>query len=136
MTIVEFLEARIAEDEEREARKFRDRPGALAGYTVTSTSEGKFGVALKGSTERPRFMSSAEYFERFCEPAPDARMLAECAAKRFILTMHETYARVASERTGIAAFGAECGRDVTADVLKPLAAVYKDHPDYDEDWAL
>lgn len=135
MTITEFLEARIAEDEEREARKFRNRPGALAGYTVTSNSEGRFGVALAGSSERPKFMSSAEYLERFCEPAPDARMLAECEAKRFILIMHQTYSHAASERTGIAAFGAECGRDVTADVLKPLARVYADHPDYDPAWA-
>jgi hypothetical protein len=98
MTIVEFLEARITEDE-HEARGLQQ--------------EMDFGLEGCGD-----------------------RMLAECAAKRFILAMHKTYSQVASERTGIAAFGAECGRDVTADVLKPLAAVYSSHPDYDEDWAL
>jgi hypothetical protein len=160
MTIVEFLEARIAEDEEREARKFRDSPGALAGYTVTSTSEGEFGVALNGSTERPRFMSIAEYVERFCEPAPDVRMLAECAAKRAIIKQHEDWPVLVerapsgdfdandtqsmvyrmtreiawlTEREYVRRFGVE---PPTTPMLRALATVYKDHPDYDENWAL
>jgi hypothetical protein len=160
MTIVEFLEARITEDEEREARKFRDKPGALAGYTVTSTSEGEFGVALNGSTERPRFMSIAEYVERFCEPAPDVRMLAECAAKRAIIKQHEEWPVLVegkphteevsndlqsmayrmtreiawlTEREYVKRFGVE---PPTTPMLRALAAVYKDHADYDEDWAL
>ena len=64
------------------------------------------------------------------------RVLAECATKQFIVTMHQTYAQAASERKGIAALGAECGRDVTEDVLKALARVYGSHPDYRQEWAL
>jgi hypothetical protein len=138
MTITEFLEARITEDEEREARKFRDKPGALAGYTVTSTSEGEFGVALKGSTERPRFMSIAEYVERFCEPAPDVRILAECAAKRAIIKYHAEMVEAVEYLS--AALPGNLNQEPDAlwrtAPLRALAAVYKDHPDYDEDWAL
>jgi hypothetical protein len=96
MNIIEFLKARIAEDE------------------------------LEASV----CLASPEHTTRRW-----VRVLAECAAKLFIITMHETYAKVAAERTGLDAFGAECGREETADVLRPLARVYADHPDYRQDWA-
>ena len=115
MTITEFLEARIAEDE----------------------------AAIDRRGSYPHSWHGTDVAGSYNPQCPDCigvagreRVLAECAAKRFILTMHQTYARVAAERTGIQAFGAECGREVTGDVLKPLAAVYASHPDYRQEWAL
>jgi hypothetical protein len=99
MTITEFLEARIDEDE------------AQAKYVHEYGDTG--GAALF---------------------AP-ARVLAECATKRAILGMYDTYANAVHESVGIAAVGARCGQEVTADVLGAIAAVYKDHPDYRQEWA-
>ena len=78
MTITEFLEARMAEDE-------------LAAYDVMGEREGD-------------------------------RTLAECAAKRAIITQVSDVAW--------------CGYAVRDVILEHLAAVYKDHPEYRQDWAL
>jgi hypothetical protein len=129
MTIVEFLLERIYEDEV--AARECLLPKNLVPYSderIPPIKPNEWGSLVDNYLGGP--------MGKHCARHDPTRVLAECAAKRFILTMHETYARVASERTGIAAFGAECGRDVTADVLKPLVAVYKDHPDYDGGWAL
>jgi hypothetical protein len=63
-----------------------------------------------------------------------ARVLAECAAKRAIVEMHETYAAAITESVGIAWVGARCGQEVTGDALKSLASVYADHPDFSTEW--
>lgn len=100
LTITEFLEARIAEDEER------------ATYVL---KYGDWGGLFK-----------------------PPRVLAECAAKRAIIAQ-------ADEATGLdmsvdnerlvgrrdMAEEPYCG-DV---ILSALAAVYKDHPDYRQEWA-
>lgn len=98
LNITEFLEARIAEDEDR-ARYIQE-------YGDT------------GGMFRP------------------ARILAECAAKRAIIDMHQTYATDVTESVGIAQIGARCGQEATHGALKSLAAVYSAHPDYQQEWAL
>lgn len=103
MSIIEFLEARIAEDETH-AR-------AAAPWATGSRHEGQ---PLDWSI----------HFDRWSP----ARVLAECAAKRAII--------------------AECGPDheyaiarhddpteTASMVIYALAAVYKDHPDYQQEWA-
>lgn len=52
---------------------------------------------------------------------PQARVLAECKAKRAIVTM-------LYETTDYAPY-------IEDQVLRNLAAVYADHPDYREEWA-
>jgi hypothetical protein len=106
MTIVEFLEARITEDEAR----------ATSGW------------ARRGDAR----WETNDYGQNFLTPSA---ILAECAAKRAIIGMHETYASAVPESVGIAAVGARCGQEVTCDVLRALAAVYKDHSDHDPQWA-
>lgn len=117
MNIIEFLEARITEDETEASRAIRERakvtPDEGADTSLQSWPDSGVPAMLVG---------------------PE-RILAECAAKRALIAMHQTYAQAASDRTGVAAFGAECGRDVTADALRPLAWVYNYHPDYQEQWA-
>ena len=55
-----------------------------------------------------------------------SRVLAECAAKRSIIQLHAAFGRAPE---GAAGWGA------LNEVLKDLAAVYKDHPDYRLVWA-
>jgi hypothetical protein len=70
------------------------------------------------------------------------RVLAECAAKRALVDLAVTVQEIMEGEWG-------CGHRVTVDnadewdrdfegweILQTLAAVYKDHPDYQPDWAL
>ena len=90
VTITEFLEARIAEDETE------------CTPTAAMDDDDRGGWAI-------------HYAER---------VLAECAAKRAILA---TFPLPGENNV----YGW-----VERDVLQALAAVYKDHPDYQQEWSL
>jgi len=112
MTITEFLEARISEDE-AVARRVADGPGEPGGRGIWSVAIGVSGNDAK-----------------FAHVASDpARVLAECAAKRAIIGLHAEFGRSRED-------GAVDGWLALGAALKDLAAVYKDHADYQEDWAL
>lgn len=125
LTITEFLEARIAEDE------------AEAKWVEAEGDHGSSPI------QHP------------------ARVLAECSAKRAIIKQHEEWPvlveRQPSEIEQVAAwlndFTYRMYREIawlttkeyikrfgveppTAPMIATLAAVYKDHPDYDPEWAL
>jgi hypothetical protein len=130
MTIVEFLEARIAEDE----RDANDATGAswvvLPGVDVSMVNidarlvrddKWKFGRLGHIATTS----HDAAYAEHIARWDP-ARVVAECAAKRAILDQHERAHRVC----------VTCEREFPCPTLEIMAAVYSDHPDYDEEWAL
>jgi hypothetical protein len=131
MTIVEFLEARIAEDEAR----------ASSGWARLGDSR----------------WETDNYGRDFLTPSA---VLAECAAKRAIIKQHEDWPVLVerapsgdfdandtqsmvyrmtreiawlTEREYVRRFGVE---PPTTPMLRALATVYKDHPDYDENWAL
>jgi len=89
MTITEFLEARIAEDE------------AEAKWVEAEGDHGSSPV------QHP------------------SRVLAECAAKRAMVDLY---------RNGV--MGEIFDGEKWTNPLAPLAAAYKDHADYREDWAL
>lgn len=98
MTIVEFLLARIAEDEARaQARR-----------------EAMLNVA-------ERWPTLSEDIRNLIDVRGIDRVLAECQAKRAII----------EQVSDIEWTGSYAVRDV---VLGHLAAVYADHPDYDEAW--
>ena len=129
MTIVEFLLARIAEDEELWSLARDARLGFTAGNTVPAVL--------------PQSLAG--------------RMLADCEAKRRIVELHRswpvlverepTFEQVGgmdsltfrasqqlawmTDREYRAKFGSE---PPTAPMLAALAEVYADHPDYDEAW--
>lgn len=112
MTITEFLEARIAEDETA-ARYYAQEPSGDIGriwHDSDSDRDDDLEAFLKG-------------------PANPARVLAECAAKRQVLEIYATFGEY-DEPTARALWIATKG------VLKILAAVYKDHPDYQQEWAV
>ena len=131
MTIAEFLLARIAEDEEREVRKYRHRDDLLWGCRVSTHSfDPQYVTITPPSGGCPVKMTEAEFRERYTEPAPDERVLAECKAKRAII-------RQASEVEALAAMGvySEYSPYGLRYAMCALAAVYADHSDYDPEWA-
>jgi hypothetical protein len=104
-TITEFLEARIAEDETAAGEPYV--PGVLDSKITEWETTDRCGLDI-----------------------PDSRLRAECAAKRAVLTYlfglaadqerdSETYAQFRSVRW----------------IAEQMAAVYADHPDYQQEWA-
>jgi len=111
MNITEFLEARIAEDEEQaeNVRFLGWFPGKKYGITTVS----------------------------------HARVLAECAAKRAIIAEHGRGDSYVSDWCETCAqwWASEVGEGPPGVAwpcltLKALAAVYADHPDYQQGWKL
>ena len=114
MTIIEFLEARIAEDE------------AIA-------EDGPFGNGTSG-------LRIFESDLSFCVEIDTDRVRAECAAKRAIVAAHQWYDYTSDHPQGVCA---NCRGDEEDEwyreewpcrTIKALAAIYKDHPDYNPDW--
>lgn len=112
MTITEFLLARIAEDE------------AAANAVDLLSSE----MEIISTHHLPEF---ADYMLRW---QPNA-VRAECAAKRAIIEQYETYGAAAQGAVSVAYTMARVSQRVMDGALRALAAVYKDHPDYQEEWA-
>ena len=127
MNITEFLEARIAEDESAANDATGARWVVLPGVNASAVNidptnvrdekwkYGRFGHIATTSHD-------AAYAEHIARHHP-SRVLAECAAKREIIRWWVDgligYVRVDDELTN---------------PLLPLAAVYKDHPDYQQEW--
>jgi hypothetical protein len=67
-----------------------------------------------------------------------SRVLAECAAKRAIIGLYRlyiAYSELTDRDPGVRM--QMCDHAMTlGEVLPPIAAVYKDHPDYRPEWAL
>lgn len=196
--IIEFLEARITEDEEAEASKFRYSnekvTAAFGECSVETHGDGRVVVRPWDGTI-PFSVDPAEFRALYADPAPDKRMLAECEAKRAILSgshweprerptdselhfrsSHPAYQYKTTEGQRKAWDDADeppegegwerntdSGRDGwdrfefheesywrrlkpeserkewkqwIPKELRAIATVYKDHPDYQQDWAL
>ena len=123
MNITEFLLARIAEDE------------------VIATLRG-------WHAEDCGWLPDESGYSYPCNCGVPERMAAECAAKRAIVDLWELHrsnrdarrspsARAAEdERAAQDRLRAEARARVAEDAMRALAAVYKDHPDYQEAWAV
>lgn len=143
MTITEFLLARITEDEAEAKAAVYERsistPNAGSDVSLLCWPDASVPAVLVG---------------------PE-RVLRECAAKRAIIKQHEAWpVRVSesvapsfeatagtesvtlrmtqrmawlTEREYVKRFGVE---PPTAPMLRTLAAVYADHPDYEQEWAV
>ena len=96
MTITEFLEARIAEDEKQALK-----------HQGSASSHGW-----------------GDYI---------ARVLAECAAKRAIIELVDQVEAMEYQITNEWGGGFE---GTGENILQALAAAYKDHADYQQEWAL
>jgi len=136
MTITDFLLARIAEDEAalRHGYDVRATFESLARHTLNEREPGWLGRTPAHIAAHMREVSTNA---TALDAADRTRRLAECEAKRRIVEL-------ADEATGF---------DMTVDqefrigsrderqepyigdvMLRTLAAVYADHPDYDEAW--
>ena len=147
MTIVEFLEARLAEDEaiaNAGAQSFSDTwtfdNGEEAARREEASKGGRFGAnpRVDGITSGCRYNSESE-MKHIARHDP-ARALAEVAAKRAILTQEETarsqFEHVKSSTT-YPAIEVLIGQVAAlATVIRHLASAYADHPDYQQEWAL
>ncbi|HKY58323.1 MAG TPA: DUF6221 family protein [Aeromicrobium sp.] len=117
-TLSEFLLARIAEDEVRARSSYRVIDARL--------EVADYGDHLSMDGER---MSPREYVDRFCEPNPDVRLLAECKAKRRIVELHALWDNAEGYSPSYWSAPVE-------EILAQLALPYADHPDFDEAWRL
>lgn len=104
--IIEFLEARLAEDEAA--------AGELAALEAAE-AEREAGAAGPALTRTGLEVS----------PFTPARVLSECAAKRKILANVPLVTDISSQMGGTSDY-----------VLMCLASVYSWHPDYEEGWAV
>ncbi|AYN58108.1 hypothetical protein PBI_JUDY_38 [Arthrobacter phage Judy] len=115
-SIMEFLEARIGEDEAT-----LERTGPFPHSTHSWDVVG---------TYRPDCPD--------CIGVPSReRVLAECAAKRAIIAEHAGFVEAIDALS--AALPGDLNQDPDApwrtSTLRHIAAVYKDHPDYRQEWA-
>lgn len=133
MTIVDFLLARIAEDEAAAASTHSGR------WTVVTLDDGWQSPSTyvveapppapgvprydQGEPDDPLWVmdTQEEAIARHVARHSHARVLAECQAKRAII----------EQVSDIEWTGSYAVRDV---VLGHLAAVYADHPDYQPEW--
>lgn len=125
MTIVEFLEARIAEDEE----------AARAAGLRSDEWFGTGGGVLGGPFPAPRTGTHIIVHDEG-DPTPSesvhigrhdpARVLRECAAKRKLVEFYG----------GMAEKWPNNDYMMWRLVLGTLAAVYSDHPDFDPEWRM
>lgn len=63
------------------------------------------------------------------------RMLAEIAAKRAIIDLHEEAASAdASKMMGYEIHQNDGAREYMRDVIRAISSAYASHPDYDQEW--
>lgn len=119
MSITEFLEARIAEDEARA------KACTSGGYDLEWRMEGTVVYPLyqmtDGSPNEGNWIP--EEHADFIVTNDPSRVLAECTAKRAIIENIPKAGDVFDARGGTSEY-----------VLRCLATVYADHPDYRQEW--
>lgn len=136
MTIIEFLEARIDEDEVAALQA-----GSRAAGPNWEPNEDRYvyGKCVAGTGQDRR---QVEHMARH-DPA---RVLAECKAKRRIIAEHQPvdYSELGMKSPdacvicGVETYMGDWGwaeGSFPCATLKALAAVYKDHPQFQEEWA-
>ena len=119
MTIVEFLEARFAEDELVAHAAIEVSAGLQVHYDYRDVKDLDGHFVVQADTHHPTTGQAAH----IARQSP-ARVLRECEAKRAIIA---DYLRRD-------ALGDMAGRGAVEEALRAIAAVYCDHPDYAGSW--
>lgn len=154
MSIIEFLEARIAEDEKKASALLRDLQGQSdEEYAAIVDDKGPMTPArllsaqmwahYDGQSKRRSFAKG----QQIAYLANPERVLAECAAKRAIIGEH-----VPVDYSGFGMVSPNacslCGADHSmhdwewvensfpCPTIKALAAIYADHPEYQQEWKI
>ena len=116
MDIVEFLKARLDEDE-REARLAQRIREATPLQDPRRNTQADYDLSAYEDIGVPTMLIGPE------------RVLREVKAKRRIVELHDTVHECVWP-------GGQAGMDAVAcPTLRHIAAVYADHPDYDPEWA-
>jgi len=143
MNLTEFLLARIAEDEEGARRVQSELEASMDGYKdiPDATPEGIFRGQLwahyDGQT-RSRNFAKGQYISKVAAPS---RVLAECAAKRTVIDESLNDAAWIDQEAACCHTAEQIRRGLCpligagTPAIRSLAAVYKDHPDYQQEWA-
>jgi uncharacterized protein DUF6221 len=120
MTIVEFLEARLTEDElaAHAATDASPEWQAYYDYRDVKDLDGRF--VVQADSQHPTTTQAAH----IARHSP-ARVLRECEAKRAII----------ADFLRRDALGDLPGRSAVEDTLKAVSAVYSRHQDYDPAWS-
>jgi hypothetical protein len=119
MTLVEFLEARVVEDEMMAIAATDGAADwhALYAYRDIKDGEGHYVVIADGLYPT---VAQAAHIARH-DPA---RILRQCEAIRLAI----------AEFLRLDALGDLAGRSAAESALRHLGAVHADHPDYDQGW--
>jgi len=131
MILTEFLEARIAEDEEAA------RACEIPAWEIVRNDNPPWvkglGIAAMDSTwDACICVADAEHAVRH-DPV---RVLDECAAKRSILASLTSTAAAHADETHLGQKLVLAGMDTGLRLaLQALALPYRNHPDFKEDWA-
>lgn len=128
--LIEFLRARLTEDEEA-ARLATHGPWRAEPYnTLDAESPADYFV---GASDATVGIFPAEYDgpvnARHAARHDPTRVLAEVAAKQRIIYEYERYA--AERRRELGGWNT----DGVSPILTALASIYADHPDYRAEWA-
>ena len=119
MTLVEFLEARLAEDELVAAAAIDGTADWHALYTYRDVRDGDGRYVVLADSLYPTVGQAAH----IARHSP-ARILRQCEAARAVI----------AEFLRLDALGDLPGRDAAGTALKAFASVYGDHPDFDPTW--
>ena len=113
MTVVEFLEARVAEDELTAQAAVEGSPVWHAFYDYRDVKDGDGHYVVQADSLRPSVEQAAHISRQ--DPA---RVLRQCTAIRAVIA--EALRRDATGR----------GDPALEELFRELAAIYADHPDY------
>jgi hypothetical protein len=119
MTLVEFLEARLTEDELIASAAIEGSPQWQVLYGYRDIKDGD-GHDIVVADSRSPTVGQAAHIARYSP----ARALAQCAAARALIAeflRHDVLGDLVS-------------RDATEQALRQFAAIYGDHPEFDPTW--
>lgn len=120
MTIIEFLEARISEDELAAHAAIDTIPDWLAHYDYRDVKDADGHYVVQADSRYPSTAQAAHIARH--DPA---RVLRECDARR----------RIIADFLRRDALGDLLGRSAVEESLRVLAGVYSGHPDFNHAWA-
>jgi hypothetical protein len=120
MTLVEFLQARLAEDELTALAAIDGSPRWHSSYLYRDVKDEDGHYVVQADSRHP----SVEQAAHIARHSP-ARALAEVEAKRDVIA---DYLR-------LDAAGDVLARGVVEDIIRGLCSAYAEHPDYNMSWS-
>jgi hypothetical protein len=120
LTLLEFLQARLTEDELTALAAVDGSPSWRSSLTFRDVKDEDGRYVVEADRQHPSVEQSA-HIARHCP----ARILAEVEAKRLVIA---DYLRTD-------ATGDLLGRDIVESLLRHMSSVYADHPDYNPSWS-